>query len=77
MKKFVLSIVLSLFFVSSVLADVYVKPYTRSDGSYVGGHYRSSPDSTTSNNWSTRGNTNPYTGERGTRSSCSPLSLNC
>ena len=62
MKKFILSIVLSLFFVSYVLADVYVKPYTRSDGSYVGGHYRSSPDSTTSNNWSTRGNTNPYTG---------------
>ena len=31
------------------------------------GHYRSSPDSYRNNNWSTSGNANPYTGERGTR----------
>jgi len=46
----------------------YVDGYTRSDGTYVSGHYRSCPDSSTSNNWSTRGNTNPWTGEAGTRS---------
>jgi hypothetical protein len=30
-------------------------------------HWRSSPNNTTYDNWSTRGNVNPYTGEVGTR----------
>lgn len=47
-------------------ADTYVREYTRNDGTTVSGHYRSSPDNTTSNNWSVQGNTNPHTGERGT-----------
>ena len=45
---------------------VYVNGYTRSDGTQVRGHYRSAPDNSYDNNWSTEGNTNPYTGERGT-----------
>lgn len=49
-------------------ADDYVPPHVRSDGSYVEGYYRSSPNSTTLDNYSHQGNTNPYTGERGTRS---------
>jgi len=50
-------------------ADVYVRGYTRSDGTYVQPHYRSNPDGIKSNNWSYPGNTNPYTGERaGSRS---------
>lgn len=44
---------------SLLLADVYVDGYTRSDGTYVQGHYRSSPNSTTYDNYSTKGNTNP------------------
>ena len=47
--------------------DVYVDGYTRSDGTYVEGHYRSSPNDTVSDNFSTDGNVNPYTGEEGTR----------
>lgn len=46
-------------------ADQYVNGYMRGDGTYVQPHYRSSPDGSTFNNYSTRGNTNPYTGERG------------
>jgi len=53
---------------TTVFADEYVRGYTRSDGTYVAPHYRSSPDSSYNNNYSTRGNTNPYTGERGTNS---------
>jgi hypothetical protein len=68
MKKIVLSIVFSLVLFNSVFADVYVNPYVRSDGTYVEGHYRSSPDSTVTNNWSYSGNTNPYTGEVGSNS---------
>lgn len=48
-------------------AGQYVNGYTRSDGTYVQGHFRSSPNSYRYDNYSTRGNTNPYTGERGTR----------
>lgn len=32
-------------------SDVYVNGYTRSDGTYVRSHYRSAPDSSTSNNY--------------------------
>jgi len=46
--------------------SVYVRPYIRSDGTYVEGHYRSTPDGNPYNNWSTRGNVNPYTGQQGT-----------
>lgn len=48
-------------------ADVYVRGYSRGNGTYVQPHYRSNPDGIRSNNWSTRGNVNPYTGKIGTR----------
>lgn len=56
-------------FVSPCLAQrsVHVRGYTRKDGTYVAPHYRSAPNRTTADNWSTRGNVNPYTGEAGTR----------
>ena len=47
-------------------ADVAVRGYYRSNGTYVQPHYRSDPDSSFSNNWSTYPNVNPYTGKRGT-----------
>ena len=47
-------------------ADVYVRGYSRSNGTYVQPHYRSDPDGIRSNNWSYRGNVNPHTGEIGT-----------
>lgn len=47
-------------------ADEYVHGYTRSNGTYVQPYYRSSPDSTVSNNYSYEGNVNPYTGSVGT-----------
>ena len=46
----------------------YVQPHTGSNGNYVGGHYQTNPNSTQYDNYSTRGNTNPYTGQSGTRS---------
>lgn len=53
---------------TTVFADEYVSGYTRSDGTYVAPHYRSSSDNSYNNNYSTRGNINPYTGQRGTNS---------
>jgi len=58
--------ILSLLMLSfNTLADTYVQGYTRNNGTYVEPHYRSSPNSTINDNYSTRGNTNPYTGNNG------------
>ena len=79
MKKIIIGIIATLFIITSTLDDTSVKGYYKSNGTYVQPHYRSSPNSTTSDNWSTSGNTNPYTGEKGTRRSCGVGSslLNC
>lgn len=45
-----------------------VQGYTRSNGTYVPPSHATNPNSTTSDNYGTRGNTNPYTGQMGTRS---------
>lgn len=52
---------------SSAFAQVHVSGYTKSNGTYVAPHMRSSPNSTTADNYSTKGNINPYTGEAGTK----------
>lgn len=41
--------------------------YVRSDGTYVQPHRSTAPDSSTYNNWSSKPNVNPYTGQQGTR----------
>ena len=56
---------LALFFAFEASASNYVNGYTRRDGTYVTPHYRSDSNSSRFDNYSTRGNTNPYTGERG------------
>lgn len=48
-------------------AQVSVRGHYRTDGTYVRPHHRSNPDGNFSNNWSTKGNVNPYTGKEGTR----------
>lgn len=47
-------------------ADTYTQGYVRRDGSYVQGHYSTSPNNTRVDNYSTQGNVNPYTGRAGT-----------
>jgi hypothetical protein len=53
---------------TAIAGDTSVRGYTRKDGTYVQPHMRSTPDGNRSNNWSTQGNVNPYTGQPGTRS---------
>jgi len=45
----------------------HVSGYTKHDGTHVNTHNRSSKDQTKTNNWSTKGNTNPDTGKPGTK----------
>lgn len=61
--------VLFVMLTASVFADVWVSGYYKANGTYVAPYARSNPNSTTSDNYSTSGNYNPYTGERGSRSS--------
>ena len=49
-----------------------VRGYVRSDGTYVAPHYRSNPNSSTSDNYSTKGNYNPYTGRTGAQTDTKP-----
>jgi len=46
---------------------VHVNGFYKKDGTYVQPHYRTSPNSTVMDNWSTYPNVNPYTGNVGTR----------
>lgn len=64
----VLSVVLFLSLATATFAAVRVRGYYRSSGTYVQPYYRTSPDSYRSNNYSSRGNYNPYTGRYGTKS---------
>lgn len=50
---------------SSALSDQLVGGYFRQDGTYVEPYVRSSPNQARSDNYSSQGNVNPYTGEKG------------
>lgn len=41
--------------------------YTKSNGTYVAPSHATNPNGTKADNWSTRGNVNPYTGKPGTK----------
>jgi hypothetical protein len=51
---------------SASARDVHVDGYYRKNGTYVQPHTRTAPDSNPYNNYSTRGNMNPYNGKEGT-----------
>lgn len=61
------SLVLILVLFSSANAYTRVRGYYKpSTGRYIEPHFRTSPNRTLFDNWSTKGNTNPFTGKRGT-----------
>ena len=70
MKKFAI-VLLSVFvlglFVSASSAEsvTRVRGYYKKSGTYVVPHYKSTRDSFKFNNYSTKGNYNPFTGKKG------------
>lgn len=48
-------------------STTHVRGYTTKRGTYVEPHQRTAPDKSKANNWSTKGNVNPYTGKEGTK----------
>jgi hypothetical protein len=63
--KTILIILTAACIAFSAHADKSVKGYTKKDGTYVEPHIRSSPNKDKSDNFSSKGNTNPYTGKKG------------
>ncbi len=49
------------------LADKQVKGYTKKDGTVVQPHQRTNGNKTETDNYSTKGNSNPYSGKKGSK----------
>ena len=69
-KKFFSLFFLLIFCLEFVFSQtnpkhVRVSGYTRKDGTYVQPYFRTAPNSTNRDNFSTKGNVNPYTGKPG------------
>lgn len=60
-----LSLIVGLTSVSAA-SSVKVKGYTKKDGTYVQSYYKTKGNSSKSDNYSSKGNSNPYTGKKGT-----------
>ena len=64
MKK-LLVLVIAFCVIPNICSAEYVSGHYRSNGTYVEGYHRSDRNNTKLDNYSTKGNTNPYTGEKG------------
>lgn len=73
MKKILGAIFLGLFALTLATVDAdaggtrRTRGYTKKNGTYVAPHYSTKPNRTKQDNWSTKGNRNPYTGKKGTK----------
>lgn len=67
MKKLLVFIVLALATTFALGRDVAVRGHVTKKGKYVAPSHRTSPDHTQRNNYSAKGNVNPYTGKKGTK----------
>jgi len=52
---------------SSSTGSHSIQGYTKQNGTYVAPAHATNPNATKNDNWTTRGNVNPYTGAPGTR----------
>lgn len=62
----ILFLIFTVFAANSVEAVTRVNGYYRKNGTYVAPYFRSDRNSTKFDNYSTKGNINPYTGKKGT-----------
>ena len=68
MKKIIISIIFLFIFNHIGFARiVHVRSSVTKSGKYRQSHNRTSPNKIKIDNWSTRGNVNPYTGKKGAR----------
>lgn len=62
-----IAIFLCLVAPAAIAGTTHVDGYVRKDGTYVPPHVRTTPDQYKFNNYSSQGNINPYTGQKGTQ----------
>lgn len=69
MKKFILTIAIGIFTIGCYAQvnprSTHVRGYTKSNGTHVQGYIRTKPNTTINDNYSTKPNKNPFTGEQG------------
>lgn len=66
-KVFFLLCIVFLFTTIADAKTTRVKGSVSKRGTYTQPHYKTSPNKTKYDNWSTKGNSNPYTGKKGTK----------
>ena len=67
MKRHIFTTIIATSLIISTASQAeHVNGYTRQDGTYVQPYQRTAPNSTRMDNYSTIGNSNPYTGKAGT-----------
>jgi len=57
--------IISVYYDLNGTPYIYIDSYIKKNGVFVKGYYRSLPDKNKLNNWSSKGNTNPFTGKKG------------
>lgn len=68
MKRILIAVAVTLIAGPALAQGTHsVRGYVRRDGTYVAPHVQTNPNNTRLDNWSTRGNVNPYTGVAGTK----------
>jgi hypothetical protein len=72
--KWILAVAALAISTAAVGASTQVDGHVNKDGTYVPPHYRTTPDHSLLNNYSTQGNVNPYTGKEGTVNPYAPPS---
>jgi hypothetical protein len=65
MKKNKFLLLFFLIITNVSFSQVYVNGYFKNNGTYVQPHFRTEPNRTLLDNWSTKGNINPFTGKEG------------
>lgn len=65
--KLAMGVALALLVAGAAQAETtHTKGYVKKDGTYVAPHYKTAPNSTKTDNYSSKPNVNPYTGKKGT-----------
>lgn len=67
MRKYIITILILTVVTGTALAqkNPYVHGYIKKNGTYVQPHHQTAPDHNVFNNYSTKGNVNPYNGKVG------------
>lgn len=65
MKKLLIPLIFLFACNSTLAASHSVKGYTKKNGTHIAAHRQTNADKSKANNWSTKGNVNPYTGKKG------------